>query len=257
MAGERYLFTRNYVQDDGVVASTPGSSVGTNTPDLAIDYDRSTGWETVDALPQLKIDLGAAYLIDSVWFRGANVANWRLYYSTDDISYSAAHANQTGNSDGYNRDVGFTAQSARYWRLDVTTEVSAGVNSIIYEIMLMELEITYLDGQAIGNFTPSFNDRGGGTYDLANGGMKTFSGMTGIKQAYNVELTFVPQSVADDHRDLIDNSGNARPIVSAMLEPDNFNRTFEMIFEPIAFEYPFETQYEGAGVRIQYNLMER
>jgi len=246
----RHFFNRNFVLDDGVVASTDGSSVGTNLPALAIDNDKITAWEVTSPVTPngLKIDLGTAQAIDSVWFYGENVATYRLYYSTDDITYNAAFAAETdeGNS-GFNLKAGFTEQTVRYWRLDAT-ETTGGNNTKIFEIALMNLQITYDEGEAISSVNQLITDRGGGSYTLANGEGASYSGMNNdAKERLEMVFSFLTDAERSALFAWWDNAtGDARPEVFINPIGDSA-RAYSAMFENENFEFDYEVDFTGAG----------
>ena len=246
MADEIYFFTRSYTYDTDAVASTSGTSVGVNLPALAIDKDQSTYWETTDAAPALKIDLSEAQTIDSLWFKSSNVSKYRLYYSTDDIVYNAAFAEQN-SLNGVDYQIELTPRTARYWRLDVTEEDVVGTNTIIYEVLLMEHRLT-LDGYDShpSKLNIMQRDRIGGAYNLADGSATSYSG----EKAYTeLEFTFsfTPQANRDNLYDLY-STPTLRPSMTIYPEPDAYSSgIYQVVWADTDFNLVYAIGYTGSG----------
>lgn len=248
MADEIYFFTHNYAYDADAVASTPGSSVGGHTPDQAIDNHQATYWETIDAAPQLKIDMGAAQTIDSLWFKSANVAKYRLYYSTDGITYTAAHAEQDGNANGYNWHFSFTPGGtlARYWRLDITQELVGGNNTLIYEILLMQHRLTLDDDDSWPSRVEVIpTDRAGGSYALADGSVTSF---VGDRARVDIEMTFEYTPLAErDNLYTLYSTPTLRPTLT-IFPDDNYQQgIYQVIWQSIDFPLVYQMGYKGSG----------
>ena len=220
--------------------------VGSHTPDYAIDNDQMTYWETTDASPQLKVDLGVAQAVDSIWFKSANVAKYRLYYSTDDILYTAAHAEQDGNANGYNFDFEFTPQTARYWRLDITQELVGGNNTLIYEVLLMEHRLTLDDDDSWPSRVEVIpTDRIGGSYVLADGSITSFAG---DRARVDIEMFFeyTPFANRNNLYDLY-STPTLRPTLTIFPDDNYPQGIYQVIWQNIDFPLVYQISYKGAG----------
>lgn len=254
--GDFHLLSRNYAYDLGAVASTSGTSVGANTPDLTTDKLRATFWETADVQPQLKIDLLSAQTIDSLWFQSANVKRYHLFYSVDDAIYNPALSEMFSFGTGYDYFIGFDPQSARYWRLDITEEESAGTNTRIHEVMLMKQQITYADAEVVGTVTNELADPGGGGYRLADGSFVRFAGASERgKHMTNISFTFASLQRFDELESLWTGPPR-RPTLTVFPEPDDRpEKIFEMVFDDIDMNYA--DAWKGLGFSGSIQLIER
>ena len=248
MAADDVVFlSESYSYKPDAVASTAGTSVGANTPDLAIDYDKATYWETTDAAPSIKIDLGAAYEMDSLWFKSSNVAKYRLFYSADDIAYFAAFAEQDGNASGYNYQFSFSAQTKRYWRLDITQEVVVGTNTLIHEVMLMEHRLTLQnsDQSLPAKIDVRPNDRIGGNYQLADGAATSFSGQT-IFADITMDFEYTPKANHDNLYALF-SSPAIRPPLTIYPDDEYPEGIYRVIWKSTLFDFVYSIAYKRSG----------
>lgn len=244
------FLSESYTYKPDAEASTDGTSVDDNTPDLATDYDKDTTfWETTDVAPSIKIDLGAAYEIDSLWFKSENVSKYQLYYSEDDISYFAAFDEQDGNADGVDFLFSFTAQTEQYWRLDITEEIVVGTNTLIYEIMLMEHRLTL---NHIDESLPSMvsvhptDDRIGGGYILADGSATTYSA---TKEYVDIKLDFeyTPKANRDAIYELF-SLPTLRPPLTIYPIPDEYPEwIYRVVWGNTKFPFSHTIPYRGSG----------
>lgn len=246
MADEIYLLTRNYAYDDVSVASTPGTSVGANTPDLAIDRDHDTYWETVDALPQLVIDLGSAITIDSLWFKhSANVVQYRVYHSPDDIVYTAVDVAQAAEADGYTPYFEFTPATRRYWRIDVTSKTAG--NTLIYEALLMEHRLTLTGDTSLpAQVHRKPTDRIGGSYPLANGTVTSYAGSK-VYQEVSMQFSNTPQANRDNLYGLF-STPTIRPALTIYPEHAEYpGEILQVVWKSIEFGLVYVASYKGEG----------
>ena len=246
MADEIYFLTRNYAYDEDAVASTPGSSVGANTPDLAIDRDQLSAWETVEALPQLVIDLGSAITIDSLWFmHSLNVVQHRIYHSPDDIVYTAVDVAQDAEADGYTSYFEFTPATRRYWRIDITTKTAGNV--LIYEALLMEHRLTLDDNDSLpAQVHRKPTDRIGGMYPLANGTATTYAGSK-LYQEVSMQFSNTPQANRDDLHSLF-STPTIRPALTIYPEHAEYPaEILQVVWKDIEFGLVYSAPYKGAG----------
>lgn len=255
-ADDVVFFSESYSYKPDAVASTAGTSVGANTPDKAVDYDKATFWETTDAAPSIKIDLGAAYEIDSLWFKSDNVSKYRLYYSADDIAYFAAFAEQDGNANGINSVFSFTAQTKRYWRLDITQETVVGTNTLIYDIMLMEHRLTLQnsDQSLPAKIDIRPNDRIGGSYQLADGAAASFSGQT-IFADITMDFEYTPKANRDNLYNLF-SSPAIRPLLTIYPDDEYPEGIYRVIWKSTLFDFVYSISYKGSGFSGQIAFLE-
>lgn len=251
MADEVYFFSESYTYKSAAVAtSSGGSDVSGREPEYAIDYDMDTQWENDAALPVLKIDLGAAYAIDSLWFKHGNIDTFTLYYSTDDISYFAVSGGTAGSGGVAEWLFAFTEQTARYWRLNVTAKIGGG-NASVYDVLLMKqrLAITSIDNlPADIIITPI--DRAGGGYEMANGTMATYSGS---RDYADIDMVFAYTPVAN--RDnlyglySVDAGGfrNIREPLVIFPESDYPEKIYRVLWGDINFPLKRQISYKDAG----------
>lgn len=248
MADEVYLFTENYAYDASAAASTSGTSVGTNTPDKAIDALHNTYWETTDpVVADLKIDLGTARTIDSLWFKhSTNILTYRLYHSPDDIVYTPVDVAQNADVDGYTLYLSFTPAARRYWRLDIVTK-NAG-NILIYEVLLMAHQLTLDDVNTLpSDMKHNIIDRGGVIYQLVDGTSVTMIGETEKGKA-EVSLIFdhTPLANRDDLYDLFVGPPR-RPNMTLYPDRDNRKQDIYQVVWPREFPLTYTLPYKGSG----------
>ena len=251
------FLSESYTYKPDAVASTPGTSFGTNTPGKAVDYDKdSTYWETTDAAPSIKIDLGVAYEVDSLWFKSYNVSKYRLYYSSDDIAYFAAFAEQDGNANGVDFLFSFTAQTKRYWRLDITQETAPGENTLIYEIMLMEhrLTLNHTDESLPSRADVVQNDRIGGNYQLSDGSATSYAGQR-IFVDIVMEFDYTPKANRDNLYDLFLNP-YIRPPLTIYPNDEYPEGIFAVIWKSTIFNLVYTIGYKGSGFSGRLEFLE-
>jgi hypothetical protein len=171
--------TRSYAHDSDTTMTTPGTSVSTNTPDLAADYRKLTGWETTDATPQLDAELSADRTIDSLFFRHSNVSQYRIQSSPDGAVWSDIDTGLSPQNAAWGHNFEFTPDTKDYWRFQVDTETVPGNNTFIYEILWFEMKFTVNYHDAVGFIQENRRDRGGGVLLTTTGQVITYSGIRG------------------------------------------------------------------------------
>lgn len=250
------FFSESYTYKPDAVASTDGTSVGANTPEKAIDYIQTTFWETTDAAPSIKIDLGIAYEVDSLWFKSDNVSKYQLYYSADDIAYFGAFAEQDGNANGVDFVFSFTAQTKRYWRLDITEETVVGTNTLIYEIMLMEhrLTLNHTSESLPSRLDVVQNDRIGGSYQLSDGAVTSFAGQI-IFVDIAMDFEYTPKANRDNLYDLFLNP-YIRPPLTIYPDDEYPEGIYRVIWKSTPFDFVYSIGYKGSGFSGQIAFLE-
>ncbi len=250
-ADELYFFSESYThKPDAVATSSGGSDVTGHPPSHAIDYDMNTYWENDAALPVLKIDLGAAYTIDSVWLKHDNISTYTLYYSTDDTSYYAVSGGTAGSGGAARWLFAFTQQTARYWRLNVTAKVGGG-NAKVYDVLLMERRLAVTDMQNMpADIRVVPNDRAGGGYQMADGSFTTYSG----ERAYvdmEIEYQYTPKSNRDSLYALFSTCANGNYDIRSPLVifPDQEypEEIYRVLWGDARFPLTYQIGYKGSG----------
>ena len=233
------ITTRNYCFDQTSVASTDGTSVGTSTPDKAIDRSKLTFWETTDAVPDLDIDFGVARTIDSVWFHAENVATYEVYRSNDGIAYTLQHGPVTSIGD-YDHALEFTAGTHRYWRLRIASETTPANNTKIYTLIFAEHKLGLDYDDVFADITESIEDVGGGTQRTAVGKMISWSGIRGVdsvKESLQLDMSFFDKSIRDSLFSLWEGPPVREPVVILpfkVLYPD---RVYEAAWQDPIFPF--------------------
>jgi len=252
MANEIYFLTRSYSYDDDVVASTPGTSEGTNLPANAVDEKEASYWETADSVPaRLAIDLGAAREITGLWFKHSNVSKYELYRSSNGVDYTQVGAEQDAQSSAVGYWILVPSTTYRYYRLDITEKVGVG-NILIYELMLMNSLLT-LDNDDLypSQMVRRKVDRMGGTYELADGSITSYSG-----ERHYEEVDLIYRNSPKSTRDALysvfyeESNGSAiiRPKITLFLEADAFpGEIFQGVWENIDFPMTYTGSIIQAG----------
>jgi len=247
MADETYIFLDAYSYLSDAAASTPGTSVSTNTPDKANDYLWNTYWETSDGAPQLKIDLVAAYEVDSLWFQhSTNVNEYRLYHSDDDAVYTAVDVAQVADVAGYTY-YDFTGATHRYWRLDITNKDAGNVTITECMLMLHQLTLSATDDSQPSRIDMNVEDRGGASYFLADGTAISYTGSTERGKA-TLTLSFVQTPEAN--RNSLKDSYEGPPIrLPLVIYPDTEfpSEIFRVIWQTPMFPLRYTQSFKGAG----------
>ena len=130
-----YLLAKSETLQSGVtVTFTNGADIGN-----IIDGDRTTSAETADRDPNLTIDLGTRKVIDALWLEGANLKDYDLKASNNNINFNDIETDITV-TDGRHSFLTFTnTQAYRYWRLAFSQRRRSDPNYRIYEVFLMRL----------------------------------------------------------------------------------------------------------------------
>lgn len=176
------FFTESHTYKLG--ANATGTGVGGNLAPNAIDYNRDTYWESAAAEPHLTIDLITAETIDSVWFYSENVSQWRLSHSDDNVVFTLAVSPQAVVDPAYNFRGAFTAATKRYWRLDVTQEVTPANNTKIYEVFLMSQHLDLGESDDLpADWRLTLGEINAGGYRLNSGNLAAYNGVSNRPKA--------------------------------------------------------------------------
>lgn len=251
MANEIYFFTESYTYKVSAVAtSSGGNDIAGHLPNDGIDYDVDSYWENDAALPILKIDLGAAYTVDSLWFKHANIDTYTLYYSTDDIVYNAIADGTTGSGESAKWLFTFTAQTAQYWRFNVTAKVGGG-NTKVYEILLMEQRLAIddeLNVPAMVNIIPE--DKAGGGYQMADGSYSTYAGERSFV-GISMKFQYTPKANRDNLHNLFSYDAAGNPVLRSLLVifPDDEypEKIYRVLWKSTKFPLVYQIGYKGSG----------
>jgi hypothetical protein len=172
-----YFFTRSYTYESGVIAtSLVGATPAAHPASHALDYNKDSYWENDHASAELKIDLGVARTIDSLWMKHYNIDLFSLYHSPDGTNWTQVNDGTAGELTGYDWLFSFTAQTKRYWKIIITQRLIAA-NIRIYEVMLMQLRLNMTaEANLPSDVTVTPIDRKGGSYGMASGSAASFGG---------------------------------------------------------------------------------
>ena len=252
MADEVYLFSESYTyKPDAVATSSGGNDIAGHLPADSIDYDMNSYWENDAALPVLKIDLGAAtYAIDSLWFKHSNIDTYTLEHSPDDIVYTAVADGDAGSGGSSQWLTEFTEQTKRYWKLSVTAKVGGG-NTYIYDIMLMKMRLAITDPDNMpAMITVVPGDRSGGSYELANGALTSYSGEK-THVGIDLSFTYTPKANRDNLLALYntDADGNANLRSSLVIFPDSEypDDIYRVLWSDTNFPLTYQIGYKLSG----------
>jgi len=243
-----YFFTQSYTYKFDAVASVLVGTPQSGHPAAdAVDYDKSTYCEIAHANPEMKFDLGAAYEIDSIWFKSDNIATYTVYHSDNGTSWTQADDTTTGNADGINYSFAFTAATKRYWRILVNSKTAGGSNVKFYEVMLMKqrLVLNTLPAMPARVEMPS-HDRIGGAYQLGDGQMTSFAG---DRIFDDIEMTFDRLDItARGNLYTLFSTPVIRPLLTIWADWENYpEKMLRVIWGDKSFPLVYQDGWRGAG----------
>ena len=189
-----YLLTKSETLETGVTVSFTS---GTDTGNI-IDGDRTTSAETADRDPNLTVDLGSPKVVNALWLNGANLQDYDLQASNNNITYTNIHTGQTV-ADGRYSFLTFTnTASYRYWRLAFSQRAASEPNYKIHEVYLASLLLDLnTDEKRPLHYRPSIPRDGVVAYGTYNGNTVQYNSEDEEKASLTFEWQHLDSDVAD------------------------------------------------------------
>lgn len=242
-----YFFTESYTyKPDVSVSDAGGSTIAGREEEFAVDYDQASWWENDGATPDLIIDLGAAYLIDSLWFLQYNISSFTLWHSDDGAIWTeVVDAGKTDAGNDVYFYFAFTEQTKRYWKISVAGKDSGGENVKIFEVMLMYQRLVLDDEAAPKIPMVTRKDRTGGSYTMVDGSEQSYSGDYAFADI-RMEWEFLAEA---EHNSLylIYSSPMIRPALTILPREDFPEQIFRCVWGSTDFDFQYTIAYGGAG----------
>lgn len=241
------FFTEPYTYKPDVSVSSAGGSTVTGREEIyAVDYDQGSWFENDGATPDLIIDLGAAYLIDSLWFLQYNIASFTLWHSDDGAAWTeVVDAGKTDAGDDVWNYFAFTEQTKRYWKLSVASKDAGGENIKVYEVMLFYQRLALDDDAAPKIPMVTRRDRVGGSYTMADGSEQSYSGNYAFADV-RMEWEHLAEA---SHNSLLSlySTPMIRPALTILPREDFPAEIFRCVWGSTDFDFQYTTSYGGAG----------
>ena len=238
-----YLLSSPFTYLPGVSASGNGSN-----HDNAIDYRLDSYWGyTAAGTPQLTFDLGEARTIDSVWFKSENVDDFQLQYSTNNSTWNNAFSTQEGNDDGYNFNIEFDEQTARYWRIRITDRVSDTEETRLYDVKLMKLMREFdANSERPIEVIPTTDDNSE-AYRTGDGDLIVDDGLSVAGKTYiRMSWSFLPDTIVDELEEIW--LGPPRkPYLTIFPRSDDFPNRIFLVKWDAPFEFSYTTEDTSGG----------
>lgn len=241
-----YFFTSPYNYESNVTMSSAGGTDDiAHPPEKAIDSDKLTYWENDGANPDLIINLGSSRDIDSLWFKHYNIDTFNLYYSDDGAIWDLqATTNRVAKGTDIFWQFDFTLRTKQYWKISVTAKLGGG-NVKIYELMLMKQRLTLGDDEAPAMVTMAPQDMIGGSYEMADGSTKSYSGNfvhTNIKMEFKYAIDAVRDNLCNLYSTPL-----VRPPITILPDDDYAENIYRCIWKSTDFPFRYTIPYKGSG----------
>ena len=238
-----YLLTKSETLETGVTVSFTS---GANTGNI-IDGDRVTDSETATRAPNLTMDLGARKVIDALWFEGANLKNYDLKASNDNINYNNIK-NGITVTDGKRSYLTFTNTTAyRYWRLAFSQRGASEPNYSVAEVFLMRLLLDLnTDEKRPLHYRPSIPRTGMIAYDTYNGNTVQYNTEDDEKTRLTFQWEHLDNDVADALEALWKGAPNAPELTVYPRPNERPDKIYIAKWTP-EFRFQYSSPYRKSG----------